>query len=125
MLDRVAACRYGIHVMKQEHFGIALAEMVRLGLVCFAHNDGGSAEILGGDRRLLFDSPEEAVAKICRVLQDTRDLPAIRAGLANQAKTFSAERFMAEFREACINATVTGAASLPHRGDTGRLAPAA
>jgi glycosyltransferase involved in cell wall biosynthesis len=125
MLERAGACRYGIHVMPQEHFGIALAEMLRLGLVCFAHSDGGTAEILGNDQRLLFDSPEAAVAKICCVLGERRHLPTIRAGLTTQARHFSAERFMAEFREACTNATKPDAASLPPQPQTDSLTPAA
>jgi glycosyltransferase involved in cell wall biosynthesis len=125
MLDRVAACRYGIHAMPQEHFGIALAEMVRLGLVSFAHCDGGTAEILDGDQRLLFDSPEQAVAKICNVLGSPQDVATIRSRLANQASKFSAESFMAEFVEACKIATGAAGASLPHRGAAARLAPAA
>jgi glycosyltransferase involved in cell wall biosynthesis len=113
MLDRVGACRYGLHAMPHEHFGIAVAEMVRLGLVCFAQADGGTAEILGGDHRLLFESPEQAVEKICAVVEEQENLAAIRTKLAKQSEAFSAQRFVDEFRGACINATVADAASLP------------
>lgn len=122
MLDRVGACRYGIHAMPREHFGIAVAEMSKLGLVCFAHSDGGTAEILGGNPRLLFDSPDEAVMKICEVLGTTRDIPAIRAQLAAQAGRFSAERFMAEFRATCKKA-IARSGSLPPRRQAASLAP--
>ena len=121
MLERVASCRFGLHAMKREHFGIALAEMVRLGCVCFAHSDGGTAEILGGDRCLLFETPEQAVAQICDVLDNPKALAAVRAGLADQAKLFSADRFITEFRRACKNATGTRAASLSQPERTGRL----
>ena len=125
MLERVGACRYGVHAMPREHFGIALAEMVRLGCVCFAHNDGGTAEILGGDRRLLFETPQQAVAQICDVLENPKALAAVRAGLADQAKLFSANRFMAEFRQACKNATAPRAASLSQPEHAGSLITAA
>jgi glycosyltransferase involved in cell wall biosynthesis len=124
LLARVGVCRYGIHVMPREHFGIALAEMVRLGLVCFAHRDGGTAEILG-DGRLLFETPEQALAKICDVLAHPQALADIRARLADQAKQFSAQRFMAEFLEACKNATARDAASLPPQPRADSLMPAA
>jgi glycosyltransferase involved in cell wall biosynthesis len=124
LLERVGACRYGIHVMPREHFGIALAEMVRLGLVCFAHKDGGTAEILG-DERLLFETPEQALAKICDVLAHPQALAAIRAGLTDKAKLFSAQRFMAGFLKACKNATARDAASLPPQPQAGSLIPAA
>jgi glycosyltransferase involved in cell wall biosynthesis len=125
MLERVASCRFGLHAMPREHFGIALAEMVRLGCVCFAHNDGGTAEILGGDRRLLFETPQQAVAQICDVLDDPKALAAVSAGLADQAKLFSAKRFMAEFGRVCKNATGPRAASLSQPERTGRLTTAA
>jgi glycosyltransferase involved in cell wall biosynthesis len=125
MLERVGACRYGIHAMPREHFGIALAEMVRLGCVCFAPSDGGTAEILGGDRRLLFDTFEQAVAKICQGVDDPGSLATLRACLADRAGLFSAERFMAEFRRACRNATAPRAASLSQPERTGRLTTAA
>ena len=125
MLEGVASCRYGLHVMPREHFGIALAEMVRLGCVCFAHNDGGTAEILGEARRLLFETPQHAIAQICDVLDNPKALAAVRAGLADQAKLFSAKRFMAEFRRACKNATGPRAASLSQPERTGSLTTAA
>jgi glycosyltransferase involved in cell wall biosynthesis len=125
MLERVASCRFGLHAMPREHFGIALAEMVRLGCVCLAQADGGTAEILGGDRRLLFETPQQAVAQICTVLDDPQALASIRAGLVDQAKLFSAERFMAEFLEACKNVTGPYAASLLQPERAGRLTIAA
>jgi glycosyltransferase involved in cell wall biosynthesis len=125
MLDRIATCHYGIHAMPREHFGIAVAEMARMGCVCFVRSDGGTAEIIGGDPRLLFDSSEQAVEKICGVLGDPQSLPKIRAGLATQAEAFSAERFMEEFRQACRNATAEIAASLPpqERADKKKALP--
>jgi glycosyltransferase involved in cell wall biosynthesis len=113
MLNLISSCRYGIHAMPQEHFGIAVAEMVRAGCVCFAHRDGGTAEILGNDRRLLFASPQEAVERICALLASPAEIAKIRTQLAAQAKAFSAERFMTEFRQSCLDAA--GEGSLPGR----------
>jgi glycosyltransferase involved in cell wall biosynthesis len=103
LLQRVAHCRFGIHGMVGEHFGIAVAEMVRLGCVCFAPADGGPAEILGCDANLLYTSPENAVTRICRLLEDPDALRKSRAHLEECARLFSAERFMEGFRRACLD----------------------
>ena len=105
LLDRAARCRFGIHGMAGEHFGIAVAELVRLGCVCFAPVDGGPAEILGGDPNLLYTSPEDAVTMICRLLESADELGKCRARLAERARLFSAERFSAEFRRICLEMT--------------------
>jgi glycosyltransferase involved in cell wall biosynthesis len=103
LLARVGRCRFGIHGMVGEHFGIAVAEMVRLGCVCFAPAEGGPAEILGGDAALLFTSPEDAVTKICRLLESADALDKCRARLEECARLLSAERFMEEFRRTCLS----------------------
>ena len=46
--------RYGVHAMIGEHFGMATAEMSRAGCIVFAHNSGGSPEVLNRDQRLLL-----------------------------------------------------------------------
>jgi glycosyltransferase involved in cell wall biosynthesis len=101
LIDRVARCRFGIHGMVGEHFGIAVAEMVRLGCVCFAPTDGGPAEILGEDPALLYGSAEDAVSRICRLLEDPGALAQARERLRARAHLFSAERFTTELRAIC------------------------
>jgi glycosyltransferase involved in cell wall biosynthesis len=109
LLERVARCRFGIHGMVGEHFGIAVAEMVRLGCVCFAPAEGGPAEILGGDADLLYTSPEDSATRICRLLENPDALGKSRARLKERARLFSAERFMDEFRRVCLDmATAPG-----------------
>jgi glycosyltransferase involved in cell wall biosynthesis len=101
LIERMAACRFGIHGMVGEHFGIAVAEMLRLGSVCFAPADGGPAEILGGDAALLYESRDDAVNKICRLLEDSGALADVRKRLQLRANQFSAQRFTEEFRQIC------------------------
>ena len=48
LVREVAACRYGIHPMPDEHFGIAVAELLRAGCLPFVHASGGPLEIVGG-----------------------------------------------------------------------------
>jgi glycosyltransferase involved in cell wall biosynthesis len=95
----VARQRYGIHAMRDEHFGIAVAEMVRGGCIVFVPDTGGPVEIVGGEPRLLFASPEEAAERILATLRDPGRQAALRAHLAGRAELFSAERFVARFRE--------------------------
>jgi len=101
LIERVARCRFGIHGMVGEHFGIAVAEMVRLSCLCFAPDDGGPAEILGGDPALLYASPQDAVEKICRLLENPNALGEARARIQARGALFSAERFTAELQQIC------------------------
>jgi glycosyltransferase involved in cell wall biosynthesis len=94
----VARQRYGIHAMPDEHFGIAVAEMVRAGCVVFVPEDGGPAEIVGAAEELRWASPEDAVAKILATLRDPTTQARLRAHLAQRAALFSTERFCAELR---------------------------
>jgi glycosyltransferase involved in cell wall biosynthesis len=91
--------RYGIHGMLEEHFGMAIAEMVRAGCIPFIPNGGGQVEIVGGDERLVYRDPTDAVEKAARVLVDPGLQHALRADLARQRDDFSAERFAARLRE--------------------------
>jgi len=95
--------RYGIHGMQGEHFGIAVAELQRAGCIVFAPNSGGPAEIVAGDSRLLYESPEDAVSKIAAVLEEPRLRDDLRAALARRRDCFTAERFSAEIRRIVLD----------------------
>jgi len=98
LLRLVARQRYGIHAMPGEHFGIAVAEMVRAGCIVFVREGGGSVEIIGTEADLGWASPEDAVAKILAVLQDPARQSALRHHLAARAALFSSERFCEQLR---------------------------
>ncbi|GIW70676.1 MAG: hypothetical protein KatS3mg102_0218 [Planctomycetota bacterium] len=95
--ELLARHRFGIHACQGESFGIAVAEMCKAGCVVFAPDRGGPAEILA-DRRLLFRTTEEAVAKIDAVLRDEALARRLSAQLLLRGGEFSAERFMEGFR---------------------------
>jgi glycosyltransferase involved in cell wall biosynthesis len=98
-LARLAAQhRYGIHGMAEEHFGMAVAEMIRAGCIVFAPNGGGQVEIVGNDR-LLYNDATDAVMKVGAVLSDRDAQAELHADLATKARTLSAERFVVEIRE--------------------------
>jgi glycosyltransferase involved in cell wall biosynthesis len=92
-------CAFGINAREGEAFGIAVAEMVRAGCIAFASAVGGPAEILGHPA-LLYRSEDDAVEKICAVMESERMCAELRAHLSRQAAKFSAEKFMNGIRDA-------------------------
>ena len=95
----LARQRYGIHAMEGEHFGIAVAEMVRAGCIVFVPRRGGPIEIVGDDDRLLFSSLDEAAERVIATLRDPERQSALRAHLAERAEQFSAAHFVTRMRE--------------------------
>jgi glycosyltransferase involved in cell wall biosynthesis len=87
--------RYGIQAMENEHFGMAAAEMTRAGMLVFAHDSGGSPEVLNNERALLWSSEGEAVRKIVNM----HDIEPLRARLKSHATVFSTESFVTRFLE--------------------------
>lgn len=98
LIELLATHRWGIHGMSAEHFGMAVAELVRAGCVVFAPHDGGQVEILD-DERLTYADADDAVAKIRAVMDDAELLLDLREHLEARGAAFSAERFMTEVRE--------------------------
>ncbi|MDR3573737.1 MAG: glycosyltransferase [Anaerolineaceae bacterium] len=89
----LARCRLGIQTCGAEAFGISVAEMAKAGAIVFASNDGGQTEILGS-ADLLFTGIDDAVNKICVVLESTEKQAALCAHLAQRTKMFGAEKFI-------------------------------
>ena len=91
-------CRYGIHAMENEHFGIAPAEMARAGCVVFAHESGGLVEVLNGRAELLWQNAEAAVVQILAVMGDDALQRELSTALVAHARRFAADRFVRDFR---------------------------
>jgi len=89
--------RYGIHAMAEEHFGMAVAEMVAAGMIPFVPRGGGQVEIVR-DERLLWTSIEDAVAKIGALRSSPAAQESVRTSLAARAPELGPERFMREIR---------------------------
>jgi glycosyltransferase involved in cell wall biosynthesis len=96
--DIAAHRRWGIHAMEDEHFGIAIAEMMRAGCIVFAPRSGGQSEILGFEDRLLYPSDEAAVESILNVMGDPLQQEELRRFLASRSEHFTAEAFMDQMR---------------------------
>jgi glycosyltransferase involved in cell wall biosynthesis len=94
----VQSHRYGIHGMREEHFGMAPAEMVHAGCIVWVPRGGGQIEIVGDEPGLLYASEDEAAEKITRVLGSASEQVRMREHLAVQSQMFGADRFMADIR---------------------------
>jgi glycosyltransferase involved in cell wall biosynthesis len=98
LANLAARQRYGMHALKDEHFGMAVAEMVRAGCIPFVHNSGGPPEIVGHDSRLIYDSEDEAAQQIMQVLGDPAAQQDIRRRLAFRKDFYSVETFVCAIR---------------------------
>jgi glycosyltransferase involved in cell wall biosynthesis len=90
--------RYGIHGMREEHFGMAPAEMVAAGMVVWVPSGGGQTEIVGDETALQYDSDQAAVDRIVGVLGSRAEQDRLRAHLADRALLFGTDRFVVEVR---------------------------
>jgi hypothetical protein len=88
-----ANCRYGIHTMHGEHFGIAVAEMLLAGCLPFVFNQGGPVEIIGNIDSLQFRSVDEAVEKAMTVIGDLQAQLRLLQHLKVRQALFSADSF--------------------------------
>ena len=94
----MASYRYGIHGMRDEHFGMAPAEMARAGCIVWVRRGGGQTEIVGDEPSLMYESDDDAVDKIVRTLGDDREQVRLRSVLTTSER-FSATHFVEQVRE--------------------------
>ena len=99
LIELISRHRYGIHANIDEHFGIAVAEMIKAGCIVFVHNSGGQVEIVGKNERLVYRTEEEAIEKITRVMKNPEQQTLIRSYLNSRMELFSTETFMSQIRE--------------------------
>ena len=95
----MASHRYGIHGMREEHFGMAPAELARAGVIVWVPRGGGQMEIVGRELALMYDSDDDAVDKITRTLSDDAEQQRLRTLLAQSAERFSTDHFIRQVRE--------------------------
>lgn len=101
----MASSRYGLHGMREEHFGMAPAEMVRAGMIVWVPNGGGQVEIVDREPALMYATEEEGAMKIARVLGSAAEQRRLLEGLAAGAGRFSSSRFVSEIRTVVQNFT--------------------
>lgn len=91
--------RYGIHGMREEHFGIAPAEALLGGCIVFVPDGGGQVDIVGEERQLRYESEDDAVEKIVTTLRSDAEQDRLRRYLGERRPRFTRERFEREIRE--------------------------
>ena len=94
----MATHRYGIHGMREEHFGMAPAELARAGCIVWVPAGGGQMEIVGREPALMYDSEDDAVRKIVRTLEDPAEQQRLRTALT-ATERFSTDNFVRQVRE--------------------------
>lgn len=101
----MASHRYGIHGMREEHFGMAPAELARAGCIVWVPEGGGQMEIVGREPGLMYQTDDDAVGRIVRTLSDATEQERLRS-LLTATERFSTTCFVqyvrqivADFRE--------------------------
>jgi glycosyltransferase involved in cell wall biosynthesis len=104
LVDLVCTHRYGIHGKRFEHFGMAVAELAAGGAVPFVPASGGQCAVVRGREEQCYESVEDAVEKIDRVLDDPALQRDLRMGPGEIQRRFGRDRFKAEMRSAVADA---------------------
>ncbi|MDQ6704874.1 MAG: glycosyltransferase [Acidobacteriota bacterium] len=98
LVREIASHRYGIHTMPDEHFGIGPAEILSAGCLPFVHNSGGPAEIVGHPQ-LTFETVEDAIEKIGRVLGNPEFEAELLKHAAKRRVQFTSDVFCTSLRD--------------------------
>lgn len=104
----ITAHRYGLHGRPYEHFGIVVAEMAAGGALPFAPNSGGQREILNENPHLLYESVDDAVEKMDRVLSSPELAQTLRGEIASTVERFDRPQFKETVRDV-ISEAISGA----------------
>ena len=96
--ESIIKFKYGIHGMKNEHFGIVILEMIKAGVIPFVANDGGQVEIVD-DENLIYRDKEDAVKKIEKILGNSLLQKKVFKKVQEQNKKFSKEVFAKQISE--------------------------
>lgn len=98
LMELIATHRYGIHGKEDEHFGIAVAEMVAGGMITFVPNGGGQREIVDEIPEVTYESPAGAREKIEHVLSNERVQRRLRRRLSETRGQFGKKQFTEDVR---------------------------
>jgi len=104
LLDLMGRCRYGVHGMVDEHFGMATAELVEAGCLTFVHRSGGQTEIVRSDD-LSYVDVGDAVTRIERAIVDAEHRERLLGHLAALRGRFAPAAFCTRVQE-IVDATL-------------------
>jgi len=111
----VSESKFGMHCMVEEHFGIAVAELVLAGCIPFVNDSGGPPEIVGMEPVLRFESIDQAAERIEKVLRDPTMQDELRTRLLTHGQRFGVDQFQDGVREAVsefLSATASARANV-------------
>jgi len=94
----MATHRYGIHGMREEHFGMAPAELARAGVIVWVPRGGGQMEIVGNEPALMYATEDDAIQKMSSILANVDEQQRLRDHLAVVAEQFSTAHFVRQVR---------------------------
>lgn len=94
----VSRHKYGINGRKDEHFGIAVVEMMKAGCIVFVQEGAGQREVVNSGQ-LIFADKEDAVKKIINVLSNKDLQNSLLNHVAQRSGLFSTDRFINEIRQ--------------------------
>lgn len=108
VVDRlIAEHRYGIHGMVEEHYGMAVAELVLSGCLTFVHDSGGQVEIVETEETR-FHNIEDAVLKISEVLSDQEKQASLLQSQSRKREAITREKFEQNFNALLDQLEATG-----------------
>ncbi len=84
--------KYGLHLFRYEHFGIAPCEMQNNGVVCFVYKYGGPSEIIEPGI-LKFESKKDLINKINKIAKDIEKRSIAQNSIKDQTKIFTKKSF--------------------------------
>lgn len=96
MREQLLTHEFGLHGMKDEHYGMGVAELVLGGCLTMVPNDGGQTEIVT-DPRLRYDSVDDAVEKLHAMLAQAELRSELWGGQQQRREHLTKERFVREF----------------------------
>jgi glycosyltransferase involved in cell wall biosynthesis len=96
LVELISTHKYGIHGTDHEHFGMAVAELAAGGAIPFVPNGGGQREIVHEREELLYETTDEAVEKIDRILSNTDLQMELSDQINDIEERFGRERFKRE-----------------------------
>lgn len=112
--------QYGLHGMLDEHYGMAVAELILGGCLTSVHNDGGQVEIVTNPQ-LRYNSIEDAIDKWDTVLSSPELREQLLAEQMEGREHLKKERFLEEFEELVEVALERGVEGVVHGLRAGHL----
>lgn len=85
--------RYGIHAQKNEHFGMAVAELAAAGALPFVHDSGGQRGIVNKQPELMYSDIDDAVETISETMEFPHLEEKLRKGMPNVEEKYGKVRF--------------------------------